>query len=194
MELYLVRHGQTVWNKAGKLQGRADIELNENGREAAGRLGRELEKTYFDIIYSSPLIRAFETACLIRGYRNIPIVRDKRLVEIDFGTQEGALWSEWDKPECPYNAFFTSPGNYVPPEKGETLEMVMERTKDFVKSVIEPDFLNKKRILLVAHGALNSALMCYLCGYEKKNFWGTGLLGNCEAAVFSYDGTLWKQI
>ena len=92
MELYLIRHGLTVWNAAGKLQGNTDIELNEQGREAAGQLGIQLDNVSFDIIYSSPLIRAYETACLIRGNRNIPIVRDKRLRELSFGEKEGVCY------------------------------------------------------------------------------------------------------
>lgn len=193
MELYIIRHGQTVWNNAGKLQGRADIELNENGREAAGKLGIELESVFFDKIYCSPLIRAYETACLIRGHRNIQIVRDQRLVEIDFGSGEGDLWSKWQDPECPYSAFFTDTKNYVPPENGETLEQVMARTKDFVIQVIEPLFKDSKRVMIVAHGALNSALMCYLEGNSKANFWGKGLQKNCQAAIFDFDGLKWTR-
>ena len=89
MELYIVRHGETKWNSLGLLQGNTDIELDEKGRELAGQLGTELDYTHFDCIYSSPLIRAYETACLIRGHRNIPIIRDDRIREISFGTYEG---------------------------------------------------------------------------------------------------------
>lgn len=94
MEIYIVRHGQTVWNASNRLQGRADIELNERGRALAGETGRSLEQTAFDKIYSSPLIRAYETACLIRGYRNIPIIRDDRLKELSFGIYEGRNFKE----------------------------------------------------------------------------------------------------
>ena len=67
MEVYIIRHGETIWNAAGKLQGSMDIELNEKGRAAAGALGERLEGVSFDRIYASPLIRAYETACLIKG-------------------------------------------------------------------------------------------------------------------------------
>lgn len=186
-----MRHGQTVWNKAGKLQGRTDIELNENGREAAGKLGHELEKVEFDEIYSSPLIRAYETACLIRGHRNIPIIRDDRLSEISFGDGEGDSWESWNKPENPYHAFFSDTENYVPPPHGETLEHVMERTKDFIQAVVEPQVKTAERIMIVAHGALDSAIICYLEGNSKANFWGKGLLKNCQAVVFEFDGKKW---
>lgn len=193
MELYLIRHGQTVWNKAGKLQGRADIELNENGREAAGELGRLVEDVFFDKIFCSPLIRAYETACLIRGHRNIPIVRDSRLVEISFGDGEGDSWEKWQDPACSYSAFFNNTGSYVPPVNGETLESVMERTKDFIKTVVEPMADSAQRVMIVAHGALNAGIMCYLEGNAKDNFWGKGLQRNCQATVFDFDGQKWTR-
>ena len=76
MELYIVRHGETDWNKLKRFQGNIDIELNEKGRELAGLLGARLEKENitFERIYSSPLNRAYETACLIRGHQNVKIL------------------------------------------------------------------------------------------------------------------------
>ena len=194
MELYLIRHGQTIWNAAGKLQGCVDIELNEKGREAAGEFGKKLDDVQFDVIYSSPLIRAYETACLIRGHRNIPIIRDARLREISFGEKEGSYYADWDRPESPFHAFFTEPDKYVPPERGESIEELCERTKDFIQNVLEKDWQNRERVMIVAHGALNKGLMCYLEGNDKAHFWGKGLQKNCQASIFSYDGKIWKKL
>ena len=74
MELYIIRHGQTIWNATGRLQGHTDIDLDERGRASAIDLGNKLESEgiTFDAIYSSPLSRAYETACIIRGRQNIP--------------------------------------------------------------------------------------------------------------------------
>jgi probable phosphoglycerate mutase len=194
MELYLIRHGLTVWNAAGRLQGNADIELNEQGREAAAKLGNELEDTEFDVIYSSPRIRAFETACLIRGRRNIQIIRDERLRELSFGDMEGAFYTDWNSPESPYRFFFTEPDKYAPPPNGESLEELCSRTKDFIQSVLEKDFEKRKRVMVVAHGALNKGLMCYLEGNDKAHFWGKGLQKNCQASIFDFDGKNWKKL
>lgn len=194
MELYLIRHGLTVWNAAGRLQGNADIELNEQGREAAAKLGNELDDTEFDVIYSSPRIRAFETSCLIRGRRNIQIIRDERLRELSFGDMEGAFYTDWNSPESPYRFFFTEPDKYNPPPNGESLEDLCSRTKDFIQSVLEKDWQNKKRVMVVAHGALNKGLMCYLEGNDKAHFWGKGLQKNCQASIFDFDGKSWKKL
>lgn len=194
MELYIIRHGETVWNAVGKMQGNADIELNEKGRELAGELGRKLEDVYFDRIYSSPLIRAYETACLIRGHRNIPIIRDDRLREINFGVLEGTHYSEWLKEDCPYRFFFSEPGRYLPPEKGESLEEVCARAGEFLRQEIEPAWRTLRRIMVVAHGALNKGLMCYIEGHGTDRFWGEALQKNCEASIYTYDGSQWNAL
>ncbi len=196
MEIYIVRHGQTIWNADKRLQGRSDIELNENGRELAGEIGRNLEDTHFDRIYSSPLIRAYETACLIRGHRNIPIIRDDRLKELCFGIYEGRNFSKLLEDESdPFHYFFKAPEKYVTPEKGETLEQVCERAKDFMRDVIEPlvvqDDSSKgskiERIMIVAHGALNKAIMCHVKQHGVDRFWSGGLQKNCNVIIVNLD-------
>ena len=62
MELYIVRHGKTDWNKECRFQGAKDIPLNEEGRAAAEKLHERLKDIHFDAVFSSPLSRAYETA------------------------------------------------------------------------------------------------------------------------------------
>jgi len=197
MELYIVRHGTTDWNAQKKFQGAQDIELNENGRKLAAELGTRLDaaKINFDCIYSSPLIRAYETACLIRGHKIYPIIRNQLLTEISFGKLEGLPYDDWINTDLPRKYFFTAPASYVPPEGGETFDSVCERTKRFVQTVIEPVQKTKpdSRIMIVAHGALLAGMMCYLDGRGIENFWGNGLKGNCEETVYTFDGKQWKK-
>ncbi|MBP5520598.1 MAG: histidine phosphatase family protein [Treponema sp.] len=197
MELYLVRHGTTDWNAEKKFQGACDIELNENGRILAAELGCRLDKNQidFDSIYSSPLIRAYETACLIRGHKTYPIIKNELLTEISFGELEGIPYSEWINTEEPRKYFFTEPAKYVPPKNGETLDSVCERTKKFVQTVIEPLQKSKpdSRIMIVAHGALLAGMMCYLDEHGIENYWGNGLKGNCEETIYQYDGKKWTK-
>ena len=192
MELYIIRHGETVWNALGKLQGRNDIELNEKGREAAGRLGQKLEKISFDKIYSSPLIRAYETACLIRGHRNIPIIRDEHLLEMNFGIAEGTVWTNWKNTE--FHTFFDDTANFIPPEGGESFEQVSSRTKEFLQKVIEPQWQTARRIMIVAHGALNAGIIKNIRQLDLAHYWGDGLQKNCQAAVFNFDGEKWISV
>ena len=193
MEIYIVRHGETVWNADKRLQGSMDIELNEIGRELAGETGRNLEDNRFDIIYSSPLIRAYETACLIRGHRNIPIIRDDRLRELCFGVNEGRDFSKLLADENdPFHYFFKEPAKYRAPKDGETLEHICERAGGFMREVIEPlvteDFQDRpERIMIVGHGALNKAIMCHVKQHGIDMFWSGGLQKNCNVIIVNLD-------
>lgn len=196
MELYIVRHGTTDWNAQKKFQGSVDIELNSNGRQLAAQLGIKLDSLDFDCIYSSPLIRAYETACLIRGRKNIPIVRDTLLTEIGFGGLEGLPYNDWVNTDHPRKYFFTAPDKYEPPEGGETFESVCKRTKKFLRETLEPLYQKTPhgRYMIVAHGALLAGMMCYLDNHGIENFWGTGLKGNCEETVYNFDGKKWEKL
>ena len=196
MQLYIVRHGQTDWNKVRKLQGLTDIQLNENGRRVAIDLGDKLEQegVTFDEIFSSPLIRAYETACLIRGRQNVPITRDERIREISFGVSEGMDYETWMREDNPQRAFFTEPHKYIPPQDGETIEEVQARGREFLQQVIEPLYGQAERVMIVAHGAMNKGLMCYLENNDVEHFWGDGLQNNCEASIFEYDGQVWTKL
>ena len=197
MELYIVRHGTTDWNAEKKFQGAQDIALNENGRRLAIELGHRFaaKGIDFDCIYSSPLNRAYETATLIRGEKNCPIIKDPLLTEISFGGLEGIPYDEWINTAHPRKYFFTEPGSYVPPEGGETFQSVCDRTKKFVQTVIEPIQKSSpdSRIMIVAHGALLAGMMCYLDGHGVDYFWGSGLKGNCEETVYNFDGNRWTK-
>lgn len=195
MEIYIVRHGETVWNANKLLQGGADIELNENGRALAGETGENLEMVHFDRIYSSPLIRAYETACLIRGHRNIPIIRDERLRELSFGVYEGENFSALLKDETdPFHHFFKRPDLYQAPDKGETLEHICIRAAEFMKEVIEPLKDDYERIMIVAHGAMNKAIMCHIKQHGIDMFWSGGLQKNCNVILVNLDATGYQVI
>ncbi len=193
MELYIIRHGETVWNSQNRLQGSCDIDLNENGRLKAIKLGNEIDSIPFDKIYVSPLIRAYETACLIRGRRNIQIIRDERLREISFGEMEGRCYDEVIDEKSPFSYFFTNPDLYVPAKNAESLEDLCRRTKAFIIDEIEPQHQTAQRIMIVAHGALNKGLMSYLEKNDLAHFWGEGLQQNCQATIFNFDGKTWTR-
>ncbi|MDE7038136.1 MAG: histidine phosphatase family protein, partial [Lachnospiraceae bacterium] len=89
MKLYIVRHGETEWNKERRLQGQVDIPLNESGRRLARETSGGLAGIHFDLCYSSPLSRARETAELILEGRSTPVIEDERIIEMAFGECEG---------------------------------------------------------------------------------------------------------
>ena len=90
MDIYVIRHGQTSWNVEKRLQGRSDTDLNEVGRAAAIRTGKAFCEVPFDLVFTSPLKRAKETAALFSGRaERVPVIEDVRIQEISFGVYEG---------------------------------------------------------------------------------------------------------
>ena len=94
MKMYIIRHGQTPWNARKCLQGRSDVDLNENGIYLAELTGKALRDVTFDMAFTSPLIRAKHTAQCILGGREVPIIEDERLIEISFGIYEICCYAE----------------------------------------------------------------------------------------------------
>ena len=191
MEIYLIRHGQTPWNSERRFQGRTDIELNEYGREVAGITGRALENVDFDLIYSSPLMRAYETACLIRGHRNIRIIRDDRMREMSFGENEGRLEKDILEEEGnTFKYFFTHPELYVAGNGAESFEELIKRSGQFLDEVCKNAAnlnLKHNRIMIVGHGAINKSIMCYIENRPVADFWKGDLQKNCCVTIIDYD-------
>lgn len=184
MELYIVRHGETEWNKGKLLQGSTDIPLSEAGRHLARLSGEALAQTPFDRIYSSPLIRAYETACLFRGHQKVEIIRDDRLRELCFGDYEGQNMSELlANTDLTFRYFFKQPHLYEAPRNGETLEHLCQRAAEFMEEVILPLQEQCNRVMIVAHGAMNKALMTYVKKHDLSQFWSGGLQKNCNVMI-----------
>ena len=184
MEIYIIRHGKTDWNINRRLQGRTDTELNQEGIDLAIKTGEGLKDVEFDAVYSSPLKRAYKTAELVLGERDVPIITDDRLREISFGSREGERgMAVKDDPKDPFYNFFHAPEKYNPLD-GESLDAVKERTADFLKEVIEPKEKDYKRILIVGHGAMNKGLQCHMLGYETKDYWSGDLQHNCAFNIY----------
>lgn len=194
MELYIVRHGRTVWNAKNLLQGQTDIELDEEGIAAAKSLGIRLADTEFDCVYSSPLSRARNTAALIIGSRGIPVYTDERLKEISFGVLEGTSNIIEKQPHGSYAYFFSNPEKYTAPEGGEEFRQVIDRTGDFIREMIQPHAAENARIMIVGHGAMNAGFMSSLEKRPVENYWGDGLQKNCEATIYRFTNNSWIKI
>ena len=97
MKLYIVRHGETDWNNEKKLQGRSDVPLNDYGRELAYITSEALKDVKFDAIYSSPLIRAYETATILKGDRDIEIIRMTDLGKCVLESMKGNLQEDYHR-------------------------------------------------------------------------------------------------
>ncbi len=185
MKIYLIRHGETDQNKRKCLQGRSDIELNEYGRELARKTAEGLKDIDFDIIFTSPLKRARETAEIIKGDRDIPLVCEGRIQEISFGEYEGLCYGRdnFSIPDKDFMYFFDKPQKYRTPPGGESFEEILKRTGSFLKELMEKEEYRNKTILLSTHGCALKALLANVRGLSLNEFWGEGVHKNCAVSL-----------
>ena len=158
MKIYIVRHGQTDWNKARRIQGQVDIPLNEFGRHLARETARGLRDVRFDACFTSPLSRAKETAQIILAGRDVPVIDEPRLEEMSFGVYEGKCCAgdNWELPEN-FHRFFDGPDRYEAPEGGESFGQVRDRTGAFLEELARRPEYADGQILLATHGAALAA-------------------------------------
>jgi probable phosphoglycerate mutase len=147
--LYLVRHGETDWNRARRIQGLTDIRLNETGREQARATGRLLARRSWNAIASSPLSRAAETAQIIAAELSLPepALLDS-LIERNYGDAEGLTDEELSERY----------GSMVPVIGRESREAVVRRTVPALIQLAEQH--SDGSVVVVSHGGvIRSVLM-----------------------------------
>ena len=176
--IYIVRHGETDWNVLGKVQGKQDISLNEKGREQALLTKKDLDNKEIDLIITSPLKRAKETAEIINKDRNLPMIVDDRIKERDFGEFEGELFTILDtKPFWDY---------YINEEykEAESVQEFFKRIYDFLDDIIVK--YKDMNVLLVTHGGVSLPVHCYFNKIipEGSLIKANIMLDNCEVKEF----------
>lgn len=177
--LYIMRHSKTDWNNEHRLQGRTDTELNEEGRALAREAAETYKDIHIDVCFCSPMKRAVETADIVLSGRDIPVLYDDRLTEMSFGVCEGTV-NLFSDANGPMKEFFFNPKAYKAVEGGESIDEVMVRTKDFLDDKIYPLLEEDKDVLIVGHGAINSAITCrILYDCDLDHFWDKGAK-NCH--------------
>ena len=178
-KIYVVRHGQTDANVAGLTHSYTDTYgLNETGREQAREVAKSLENVKFDKVFSSPLRRARETACIIAGTDNIII--DERITERNFGEFEGLKLQPFEECEFDLKSFFdaSTPQQY---ESAETIHAAEQRVHAFLDDIRHR--YRGKNILVVTHGAIGAHYKTYIFGRpaDGKYYKDTRLyMKNCE--------------
>lgn len=183
MKVYLVRHGETDWNKARKLQGQTDIPLNDYGVELAEITAKALKDVKFDYVFSSPLIRAIQTANIIKNNDALENKLDDRLKEIHFGIFEGDHIPTFEETRInPIWNFEFDTENYIPAEGGESFEDMYARTGAFVEEALLPLEEEYNNVLIVGHGCMNRCIINRYLGTALKDFWDVKL-DNCAVSV-----------
>jgi probable phosphoglycerate mutase len=165
--IFLVRHGETDWNLAGRLQGSHDIPLNDLGREQAAQTARVIERLSGDPLplgyVASPLGRAAQTMAILRSELGLPpdsFRRDDRLKEVSFGRWEGSTWPDLRRRDpVSVAARDADPWNYVPPG-GESYAMLMTRVLAAISDIAQDT-------VVVTHGGVVRVLLHALAGMPE---------------------------
>jgi len=165
-ELWLIRHGQTDWNKEGRIQGSIDQPLNEYGIDQAKELAAKLNGNEFIAVYSSPAKRAYQTAIILMEGRDIHIHCDSRLREINLGIWEGMTWQEVTEKYPDLLMKREADPEKVAPPGSENYSELAERMIEAVNDIVaaHPD----GRVLVVSHGMTIASFICKTQGIPLK--------------------------
>lgn len=196
MKIYIIRHGETDWNRQFRLQGRSDIPLNEEGKRLAELTAKALINVPFSAAYTSPLKRAKQTAKIILGERKIPLTIDDRLCEISFGEYEGLIskGENYQIPNRNFDNFFIKPRDYIPPKNGESLQQLILRTTEFLSELVTNKKLEHQTVLISTHGAAVRGLLSGINMDGIDDFWHGKVHKNCGVTVLESENGKIKLI
>jgi probable phosphoglycerate mutase len=168
MKLFLVRHGQTVENEKGLVQGHLPGALSEKGKKQAKKLALRLKGKKIDAIYSSDLARALDTAKEIANYHKVKVRTAKELRERDMGKLVGKKMARVDLARMP--------------EHVETRKSMRLRAKKFLEKVYKKH--PKGNVLFVGHAGINKALMTVILGRPAAYMGKIGYPKNTALSLF----------
>ena len=182
MKLYVIRHGQTEWNVAGKCQGMTDIELNSTGKEQAKKTSEKIKNYKIDLIICSPLKRARATAEIINEVVNCIIINDERIIERNCGNLEGTTEKEWDS-IIGENVDVIN--NYNLNWNGQNIEPIQDVCKRVWNLLDEiQEKYKDKNVLIVTHGGTCRAINAYFNGIGEDGYVQSAKIKNCEVREY----------
>lgn len=160
IKLFLIRHGQTLWNKEGRYQGDMDIGLTRVGFRQARLAAKYLSKVDFSNIYSSSLRRAIDTANIINKTRNLKIIARENLKEINFGKWEGMKFDQINMMfHDDYQNWLADPYNNCP-TGGESFKQVKERAVAEIDNIVNENE-DGSSVAVVTHGGVILSLLVH---------------------------------
>lgn len=186
--ILLVRHGETEWNRQKRFQGQIDVPLNDNGREQSRQAAEFLKAVAIDDAFSSPMLRPKETAeIILQHHPNVTLELNPDLQEISHGLWEGKFEAEIEQ-EYPgeLQRWQQYPETVQMPE-GENLQQVWSRAIAAWDAIVQTVASrgDSRTTLVVAHDAVNKAILCAVLGLSPEHFWNFKQ-GNGAVSVIDY--------
>jgi len=169
MQLILIRHGETPWNKEGRVQGISDIELSGAGIEQARRLALSLKDSDIGAIHASPLKRAYQTAEIINSFHQKKIEVHPELMEMDQGDFEGLSFKELMGAQKEFIHRWIADPAAVRMPRGESLAELQKRAWPPIEKLIG----REENALVVSHNFTIAAILCRLRNISLSEFRST---------------------
>jgi alpha-ribazole phosphatase/probable phosphoglycerate mutase len=186
LNIYFVRHGETVWNTKGIMQGRLDSELTEKGVLQAKNLSEQFENIDFEAVYSSELGRAYKTANILKSGRDIEVKKLEQLNEKNFGVWEGMQFKDiYLKYPKEAEKFFKNPAEYdARLINAESLIEALERFLDGIEKI--KSLHSSGNILVVSHGTVLNLFFNYVEGNSVEKFSENEIMENSTYRIIEY--------
>ncbi len=172
--LLLIRHGETDWNRVGRVQGQTDVPLNETGYQQASRIAARLaSEKKIRAIYSSDLQRAYETARAIAAYHpHLAIRPDARLREVMLGDWESKQWADLEAAEGESIFNWRRDVSAVTPSGAESMHAMSLRLKAFLRDLLEDH--PEETVVVAAHGGSIRMIIAIAMECPLKMAWRFG--------------------
>ncbi len=167
--IYLVRHGQTAWNKEEIFRGRTDIPLDETGLKQAELVGQYFKGMEIHGIYSSSLARAWQTAQKVAELHNLRVQPLPGILDMSFGNWEGRPHQEIRQIDSKTYQQWVETPHLVRLPGGESLDDVRARAMVALEEVIRSH--PGKTLVLVTHRVVNKVVICGILGLDNSHFW-----------------------
>lgn len=184
-KIYLIRHGETEWNKCGKSQGSTnDIELSSLGIHQAELISKRLENENIDLFYSSNLKRAYKTCSIIAARHKKEAVKYREFREINFGCFEGLCFSEIKEKYNDLLTLWNQDPQRVKIPSAESLVEIRERSIKKLNEIVKSN--PEKNILIVSHGITLKVMIASIMGIDLSNIHKLRL-DNTGLTVFNHN-------
>jgi broad specificity phosphatase PhoE len=187
--VYVVRHGETEWNREGRYQGRRESALSSLGERQAVALAEELRFGSIRRVVSSPLRRCVDTAAPVAQALGIEIEIDDRLVEIAHGTWEGRLREDVERDDAVRMRQWRAAPDAVTFDGGESLAQVDRRWRGFAEGIDG----NDGDVVVVTHDVLVRVALLAATDRPLADLWKP-TVANGGYAVFQVDAGRWRLI
>jgi len=181
--MYLVRHGQTDWNVSGRVQGQNKVCLNGVGKQQAAEVAQLFKRVHLDVVYSSPVLRAMQTAQVIANkvvpapeFREREIGELAGLVKEEILAKFPTIRRDQDKKGI----------DWTPPGSGETLREFQKRCIKGFQDLVQKN--QGKKVLVVSHGGVIKSIVHWLHGGKPEEFLHIQNPENAEVVRIETDG------